>query len=58
MRKERQVKLSYESNRLTERYVANAYEKIIPIIKHSRNFAEEKTEIPTLKTFQMREALK
>jgi hypothetical protein len=38
-----QVKISFESNRLTEVYIANAYEKLIPIIKHSTNSVKAKT---------------
>lgn len=52
MRRALQVNLSYESNRLTEKYIANAYEKVIPVIKHSKNFVEKTTETPMLKKFQ------
>lgn len=47
-KKELQMKISYETNRLAETYIANAYEQIIPIIKHPTNTTQEKTITQTL----------
>jgi hypothetical protein len=47
-KKELQVKVSFEPNRLAEVYMANAYEKIIPIIKQPVSI-QEKTDISIFK---------
>lgn len=53
-KKDLQMKISYETNRLAETYVANAYEKIIPIVKHSiEDPNQEKTTAPILKAPQI-----
>lgn len=46
-KKELHVKVSYETNRFTEISIANAYEKVVPVIKHSLNLAQEKTQEQT-----------
>ena len=45
------VKISYESNRLGEKYLSDAYEKLIPIIKQqiSKNEKNENKIINELK---------
>ena len=48
-----QVKASYESTRLAEIYIADAYEKIIPTLKCSAPI-QEKTDVLTLKVAQTR----
>ncbi len=35
------VKISYESNRLAEGYLVDAYEKLIPITTYSTHFAKK-----------------
>jgi hypothetical protein len=51
--KELQMKVSYEPNRLADVYAASAYKNIIPVIKHSPNSVQEKTEISVPRMFQV-----
>lgn len=47
------VKISYEHNRLSEVFIANAYEKVMTTIKHAINNTEEKTTSLTPKKIQL-----
>jgi hypothetical protein len=47
------VKISYEHNRLSEAFIANAYEKVMPTIKHSINNTKEETASLTSKKIQL-----
>ena len=48
-KKDLQVRISFEPNRLAEAYMMNAYEKLIPIVKHSPISIQTKIDISTLK---------
>ena len=43
-KKELKINLSYESGRLAEGYIADAYEKLMPMIKHPMNSSKNGSE--------------
>lgn len=51
-----QVTISFEPNRLAENYVADVYEKLIPVIKHStQSNIKEKNVIEPETTLHIKE---